>query len=454
MLLLYRLLFPLVLLAALPVILARMLRRGGYARHFTQRLGMVSEPPPKRSGGRRIWIHAVSVGELIALGSLLDLLRREAGSEIVLTTTTSTGYALAERNYAPYLAYLGYFPVDFWPVSRHVWNRLQPDTCLLMEGEIWPEHLHQARLRRVPVVLINARLSELSFRRWRALPGWLRTHFAMLTMVVAASEEDGERFARLGVSREKITVSGNLKLDFSPGPELDPDGLAELRRELGLAASTSVAEGAVDVAPKASPRNTLDTVREHLVLAGASTWPGEEEMLLRVTQSLANQGLPCKLLLIPRHAERRTALRELLVKDGWKAHFRSFGSAVEPVEAAVADTTGEMALLLQVADVVFVGKSMDPHRGGQNPIEAAALGKPVLFGPNMQNFRAVVESMLAAEAAEVVQDEEELTRLVADLFRDQAARETLGRAARAWHRAGKGATRRTLEAISRLVFSD
>ncbi|SMP42194.1 3-deoxy-D-manno-octulosonic-acid transferase [Desulfonatronum zhilinae] len=440
MLLLYRLLFPVALLAALPFYLPRMLRRGGYARHFGQRLGRVPVLPPQPAGVRRIWIHAVSVGELQALGPLLELLREEHPAiQIVMTTTTSTGYALAERKYEPYLTYLGYFPVDFWPISRRTWSRLQPDLCLLMEGEIWPEHLHQARLRGVPTVLINARLSERSFRRWHALPRPLREPFAMLSRIVTASEEDGRRFARLGITEDRIVTSGNLKLDMTPAPILVSAELEQLRTDLGLGLEAG------------GDRADCEDPARPLVLAGASTWPGEEEMLLRVACKLTDHGLPCKLLLIPRHAERRAELRGLLIKEAVAAHFRSSGLAEGPVNVAVADTTGEMVVLLQAADVVFVGKSMAPHKGGQNPIEAAALGKPVLFGPNMQNFRAVVDSMLAAKAGQVVRDETEVFDTVAMLLRDQTARRDMGRVARNWHRAGKGATRRTVDAITRFL---
>lgn len=442
MLLLYRLLFPVALFAAMPFFLPRMVRRGGYARHFGQRLGRVPTLPSKHSGSRRIWIHAVSVGELQALRPLLDLLCREHPSiQVVMTTTTSTGYALAEQQYARSLTHLGYFPLDFWPISRRVWESLQPDLSVLMEGEIWPEHLHQAKIRHIPTVLINARLSERSFHRWRFLPGWLRFPLTMMSMVVAASEEDAQRFRQLGLPKERVVVSGNLKLDFTPSPILDPAQVSQLRRELGLIPDQ-------DVACPAAEQAAGDTL---LVLAGASTWPGEEEMLARVAQRLVDQGIDCKLLLVPRHVERRAALRDLLAGARRRMHFRSSGPADGPVDVVVADTTGEMALLLQAADVVFVGKSMDPHKGGQNPIEAAALGKAVLFGPNMQNFRGVVSSMLAAGAGKTVQDETQLLKTAAQLLGSRSRREVMGRAALQWHQAGKGSSRRTMAVISRFL---
>ncbi len=438
MILLYRLLFVPALILALPAYLPRMLRRGGYAGGFSQRFGVWRGLPPKQAGLRRIWIHAVSVGEILALKPLLHRLQAsDLHVEIVLTTTTSTAHAVAVREFCRTTTYLAYFPLDFWLFSRRAWQSAAPDLCVLMEGEIWPEHLHQARLRNVPVVLINARMSERSYQRWRIMPRQVREVFSMPRRIVAASEEDGQRFTGLGANQGKVVVSGNLKLDFSPEPLLTPDQAKQLRQELGLNAESE------DAAPP-------------LVLAGASTWPGEEDMLLRVCQRLKTRGMRCTLLLIPRHAERSSHLRQMLGKTGLGVHFRSDGPAAGPVDVAVADTTGEMVRLLQMADAVFVGKSMashPQHRGGQNPIEAAALGKVVTFGPNMQNFSAVTRSMLEQNAATQVADEQ---ALFAHLFRvlgDPALKAELEARARAWHATGTGATERTFAVLREVLES-
>lgn len=428
MILLYRLFFLPALFLALPACVARMLRRGGYGRHFGQRLGMWPRLSAKSPGTARIWIHAVSVGEILALKPLIRLLREHRQNEIILTTTTSTAYALAKRELARELKLLAYFPLDFWLFSRRVWRIVQPDACILMEAEIWPEHLHQARSRDVPVFLVNARMSERSFGRWRLMPPGIRALFAGFRAVIAASEEDRRRFVELGAPEDRVRVSGNLKLDFVPSPILDHSQLQSLRLDLGL----------FDPNQDAGPP---------LVLAGASTWPGEEEMLVRVWETLRSQNVFCRLLLVPRHAERGRELRRVLGVTGHAVHFRTDGPAKGPVDVVVADTTGEMVRLLQVADVVFVGKSMGSNRGGQNPIEAAALGKAVLFGPNMQNFHAVVRSMLDGGAAVQVRSEEELLIQVARLMSDSLARQELGEAARGWHEAGKGASQRTFAVL-------
>ncbi len=428
MILLYRLFFLPVLLLALPAYVLRMLRRGGYGRHFGQRLGMWPRLPGKSPKTPRIWIHAVSVGEILALKPLIRLLQEHRQNEIILTTTTSTAYALAKRELARELKLLAYFPLDFWFISSRVWQIVQPDVSILMEAEIWPEHLHQARRRNVPVFLINARMSERSFSRWRAMPRSVRALFAGFRAIIAASEEDRRRFVELGTPQDRVLVSGNLKLDFVPSPILDQSQLESLRHELGL-----FNPGEKTVAP--------------LILAGASTWPGEEEMLLWVWEKLRFQNVPCRLLLVPRHAERGQELRRILGATGHAVHFRTDGLAGGPREVVAADTTGEMVRLLQVADVVFVGKSMEPNQGGQNPIEAAALGKAVLFGPNMQNFRAVARSMVESRAAVQVRSAGELLIQVARLLRDPFARQEQGEAAYRWHEAGRGASERTFAVL-------
>ncbi|HDQ41508.1 MAG TPA: 3-deoxy-D-manno-octulosonic acid transferase [Desulfonatronum sp.] len=436
MILLYRLLFIPALLLTLPFYVPRMLRRGGYAGHFAQRLGFWNGLPPKTAHGRRVWVHAVSVGEILALRPLIRRLREhDHRIEIVLTTTTSTAYALARREFFHDLVFLAYFPLDFWLFSRTAWKRVRPDACLLMEAEVWPEHLHQAKVRNVPVFLINARMSERSHWRWRKTPRCLRMVFSMMSRIVAASEADRDRFLDLGAPEDKVSVSGNLKLDFVPEPIFTEDQLARLRRELGFFLPDKT---------EAAP----------LVLAGASTWPGEEEMLLRVRKKLLLLGLSCKLLLVPRHAERGRVLRQILASSGVSVHFRTDGAAAGAVDVTVADTTGELVSLLQVADVVFVGKSMRPHQGGQNPIEAAALGKSVLFGPNMQNFQAVVQSMLENKAAIQVRNEGELSTWTAALLRDIHVRQEQGLRAKKWHESGRGATERTFAILQNVLDKD
>ena len=420
MLWLYRILFVPVLLVLAPAYLWRMRRRGGYGENFSQRFG--AHPRLEKTGGgrKRVWLQAVSVGEMLAIGPLLEGLRHD-GAEVYLTTTTSTGYRLAMERYAGLTAGIGYFPLDWWPFSARAWRRIAPDLAILTEGERWPEHLRQAARRGVPVLCINARLSDRSFARMKIFGPAARLMTGGIARLLPGSAQDEARFRELGVPAGKIFTTGNIKLDVRI-PPLDEEERAKLRRELGLPADA-------------------------LVLLGSSTWPGEEEALLAAWRHAHEGGVRCALLLVPRHAERRAEIERALVATGRRVHFRSRGNAEDEVEVAVADTTGELRKLTQLADVVFVGKSLPPHTEGQTPVEAAALGKPILFGSGMSNFRALSRDLLARGAAREVADAAALTMAVEELLRDESRRATLAKAASQWHRDNAGALARTLAVI-------
>jgi 3-deoxy-D-manno-octulosonic-acid transferase len=420
MLWLYRILFIPVLIVMAPAYLWRMRRRGGYGENFRQRFGRHDGLPAKRPGVRRIWLQAVSVGEMLAIAPIVEALVREDGAEIYLTTTTSTGYKLALERYRELTIGIGYFPLDSWLFSRRAWRRIAPDLVILTEGERWPEHLHQAKRRGVPVLAVNARLSDRSFRRMQAFSGVSRLMLDGLTRVLPGSAQDATRFRTLGFPAARITTTGNIKLDVAI-PRLDATELATLRRELGLP--------------------------EGRILMGASTWPGEEEALLGALRLARESGETCSLLLVPRHAERRTELARLLESSGLRFHLRSRGAAPTEVDVAVADTTGEMRRLLQVADVVFVGKSLPPHTEGQTPVEAAALEKPILFGPGMSNFRLIVRDLLERHAAVRVKDAASLARTTTELIADSARRSELASAAAEWRHDNAGAVGRTLDVV-------
>lgn len=401
-----------------------MRKRGGYGEGFTHRFGEVPALPPKRAGVKRVWLQAVSVGEMLAIGPLLEGLKR-AGHETYLTTTTSTGYKLAKEKYGSLVVGIGYFPLDFWAFNARAWRQVRPDLIILMEGERWPEHVHAARVRGVPVLSVNARLSDRSFRR-SVRAKWLARRYARgITQFLCAARQDELRFRALGFPADRLVTTGNLKLDVEI-PLLDAAARASLRRETGL------------------PENGL-------VLLGSSTWPGEEEALVQALRAARDRGLPVSLLIVPRHAERRDELRALLGRSGFTFHFRSAGPAPATVDVAVGDTTGELRKFTQLADLVFVGKSLAPHDGGQTPVEAAILGQPVLHGPHMTNFRDIIASLTEARAVRKVRDADELARVALELLRDSGEREKLAAAAREWSAANRGATTRTLREIERVL---
>jgi len=420
----YRLIFVPALLIASPYYLWRMRRRGGYAENFSQRFGGTDALPPKVAARKRVWLQAVSVGEMLAIAPLLEALRRVGGTEVYLTTTTSTGCQLAKEKYAGLTIGIGYFPLDFWAFNARAWRRVQPDLCILMEGERWPEHVHQAAGRGVPVLSVNARLSDRSYRRSVRLGLLLRPLTKGITRILCASKRDEQRFKTLGFPSERLQTTGNLKLDVDI-PLLPPAELAQLRGELGLGGG--------------------------LVLLGSSTWVGEEEALLTALKTARSAGLRVSLLLVPRHAERREELRGLLDKTGLSFHFRSEGSAKGPVDVAVGDTTGELQKFTQLADVVFVGKSLAPHDGGQTPVEAAILEKPLLHGPHMTNFREIIRGLTEAGAVRKVETHDELISAAVELLQDGTQRARLSAAAHEWHEANRGAAERTLGVIRPLL---
>ncbi len=373
--------------------------------------------PPKKPGVKRIWIQAVSVGELLAIGPLLERLAGEPSLEIVLTTTTSTGFKLAEERYGRLAVAVGYFPIDAWFSSARTWRSVKPDVAVLAEGEWWPEHFAQARLRAVPVFSINGRLSDRSHRRMRLLRPVIQSLFGHVSQILASSAQDRQRFCEVGFREDQVTTTGNLKLDITlPSPT--PREIAELRSSLGFPTGD-------------------------FVLLGSSTWPGEERALLDALAGMRAKGVPCRLLIVPRHAERRGEIIPELVRSEFRFHVRSSGPCNDEVDIHLADTTGELRRLTAVAGLVFVGKSLPPHSEGQTPIEAAAMGKPLLFGPGMSNFRPIARDLVECDAARIVANPAELVSAVIDLSNDVRRREEMAEAARRWHRANLGALDRT-----------
>ncbi len=418
---LYRLIFAPLLLLASPYYLLRMRRRGGYGEQFGDRFGAAAGLVTKRPGVKRIWLQAVSVGEILAVGPILEELGKDPALEVYLTTTTSTGFRLARERYGGQVAGVGYFPLDWWGFSARAWRRVEPDLVILTEGERWPEHLAQAHARGVPVVCINARLSDRSHRRMRALRMVVRPLFGGITRLLPASLQDEKRFREIGFPPERITTTGNIKLDVVI-PVLGEAEKTALRAALGLG-------------------------QGDLVVLGSSTWPGEESALLEALREWRAAGIACRLLLVPRHAERRGEIADLLAGANFSNHFRSQGPAPAMVDIAVGDTTGELRQLTQVADVVFVGKSLPPHREGQTPVEAAALGKPLVLGPELTNFREMVAELVAVGAARQVSGADDLGEVIGGLLSRPDERKTMAAAASSWHVRNQGAVARTLAII-------
>ncbi len=404
---------------------------GGRRSPVLPRLSPPCGPVCKEGGESepRIWIHAVSVGELNAMRPVIHALLGLPGVTLFLSTTTSTGQALARRDFAE-RATIFYFPLDLRRICRRYLRRLSPTLIVLAETELWPNFLRASELEDVPVVLVNGRLSDRSFRRYRRFIGFFRPFIRSVSHFCMQTKEDKQRILELGAASERVNWVGNLKFDYHRA-----------------------------VSPRQSRLNkALDGMLRRrpgdLLLVCGSTKPGEEEHLARIASRLRADGSSLKLILAPRHPHRGGEVAGLLGRAGFATVRRSAieidSTPLPAADAVVLDTIGELAGLYEIADLVFVGGSLVPE-GGQNVIEPAAFGKPILFGPHMDNFREIATMFTSNYAALQVQSPEELEVRLSDLMKDEHAREWLGRNARKVIRNNQGAVDRTLEILKRFL---
>jgi 3-deoxy-D-manno-octulosonic-acid transferase len=412
----YNLLFTLGFLLLLPRFFQRMLRRGGYGRDFGHRLGRYTPALRGRlAEGGRVWVHAVSVGELfVALAFLKEWRRRRPGVRFVLSTTTSTAYALAGRRLAPEDALI-YFPVDFPPVMNRVLGLMRPSAVVLMETEIWPNLIRLAAGRGVPVFLVNGRLSARSARRYGLLRTLTRRLLPRLRGAFMQSDVEVRRLLDLGADPARVHSVGTAKYDVALADD-------------GAAVDTSAVRTAGGV------------------LMGGSTWAGEEVALLDAFVTLRRDHPQLSLVLAPRHAERRAGVVAEAQQRGLRLVTRSSGLPQGDAEVFLLDTTGELKSFYACADVIFVGKSLTEH-GGQNPIEPAVAGKAIVVGPNMENFPGVMADFLQAGALVQVQDVAGLNAALAGLLGDSTRRRQLGDAARRVVETCQGSLGRTLDRL-------
>lgn len=425
---LYRLLFWPIFLLALPYYMYRTRKRGGYKQDWKYRFGWFKRLPKRKFGKRRLWIQAVSVGEVKAIAKMMELLIQSNEYEIVLTTTSSTGYALAKKLYQDRILFVGLFPFDFWLFSWMAWNRIFPHVALLVENEIWPEHIWQASLRRTPVILINARISNATFRHYRWLKTLASPILSRLTYVMACDELSASRCREMGIQPYRIKVSGNIKFD-NQLPVLSTEAIAQLKRDLGQWTS------------------------EDKILLGSSTWPGEEEMLIHALKICQSQDPHWKLLLVPRHAERRDQITELLKKSRLKWHRRSFGKAVAAVDVCLVDTTGELQQLTTIADIAYIGKSLGKQKGGQSPIDAACCQIPIVYGDQMTNFVDICKSLERNKCVLKVPSFEKAILAISKLANSPELRQQLSRALHHWYQQNCGASEFTISKIHSIAFA-
>ena len=427
--LLYNALFSVAYAAMLPSFLIRMKRRGGYRQRMGDRFAKYPEDVTARLSAEaerpRIWIHAVSVGEVQVAGQLMRALRAaDPTLRFVFSTTSSTGWCTAEKEVADGDVLI-YNPLDFPRFVRKAFDAVRPKAIILTETEIWPNFIREAKRRGVPLFLANARISDRSAPRYKAMRCFFAEVFGCFTKMYVQSDLDAARLESAGADRKRMEVTGSFKFDVA---KRRPDKETELRAWAG----------------------------EGRILLGGSTWPGEDEALLRILPQLPQD---VKLIIAPRHFEKADEVEKNISAAGYRCVRRSRGESsanVPPADGAervfLADTTGELMGLFGIAAAAFVGKSLCAH-GSQNMIEPCLCGIPTVVGPYTENFRPVMSDLLAADAIVQVKDEEALRKVLERFFDpdDREFSEALGARAKAAVERRKGATERCARDILSLL---
>jgi 3-deoxy-D-manno-octulosonic-acid transferase len=419
--LIYNLLWPIGLLLFLPGYLVKMFRRGGYREKFGERLG-IYEPHLRAllSWKKPIWLHAVSVGEVtIALKLARQIRALNSEQHFVLTTTTTTGFAFANRNAADWITVM-YSPLDFWPIMRRAFAAIRPNKVILVEAEVWPNMVAEAHARKIPIALINARLSPRSEKRFRMFRRFVAPTFALLDLVCVQNPDDVEKWKALGVNKASIRPIGSIKYD-PENVRIDPKLPRDVLTGFGL--------------------------QNRTVIFGGSTHAGEEKILGEVFRALRRDFADLLLVLAPRHTERTAEVERELKEIEIQVALRSQPPAIDPfLNCLLIDTTGELSHWYAAATLVFVGKSLLAH-GGQNPAEAILAGKPVLFGPHMENFSALASSLLARGGAVEIGSATELKRAMAHLLANPDERKKMVAKAGQVLETHRGATARTAQLV-------
>jgi len=409
----------------MPKYLIRMWRRGGYRKDFLQRMGWYDAGVRGRlTAGKRVWVHAVSVGEVqVAIRVMEALRKRRPELSFVLSTTTSTGHAVAEPRMTADDVLI-YYPADFPGVVRRALEAIQPVALILTEGEIWPNMIRALGRRGIPVWWMNGRISAGSYRGYRWLGAFMCRVLEGIGLFLMQGETDAARLKSLrGGLESGLHILGSVKHDLALPPEERASAARADLTRWGVAASARI-------------------------LVGGSTWPGEEDILLDLYLHLHPDFPDLRLVLVPRHAERRAEIIQAIERRQLPCIQKTRQALIpeKPPEVILVDTTGELLAYYAQATVVFVGKSLCSH-GGQNFLEPALFGKPVIVGPNLENFPDIADAFLAADAMVRVRDAAELEREVRLFLQDPERCAAYGERARQELLRSRGAADRTAELL-------
>ena len=398
--------------ALAPRLLAWRLKRGKEnSARLAERYGQASLPRPT---GPLIWLHGASVGEMLAVIPLIERLRAK-NFAVLVTSGTVTSAALAEQRLPPGTLHQ-FIPLDAPRFVGRFLDHWQPDLALYVESDLWPNLILACATRSIPMILVNGRVSERSFRRWRLMPRVIGTLLHRLDLCLAQSSGDAQRYGALGAPR--VSNIGNLKLDV-PAPPVDQPALHKLNAIIGM--------------------------RD--VIAAASTHAGEETTIIAAHRRLRAKCPTLLTIIAPRHPDRGAGIADAAKVAGLSVALRSRGDLPKPdVDIFIADTLGELGLIYRLAPIVFMGGSLASH-GGQNPIEAIRLGAAVVHGPHVWNFAEIYTALDAAHGAELIADEEALIACLAGWVAHPAARKAVADAALVTVAKLGGALERTFAAL-------
>ncbi|SMN15679.1 Lipid IVA 3-deoxy-D-manno-octulosonic acid transferase [often with also] [uncultured Candidatus Thioglobus sp.] len=396
-------------------LLVKSIKAPNYRKRLSERLGFISKIPVPV-----IWIHCVSVGEFRASITLIDtLIKQHPNHRIFVTSTTPTGSSTIKQYYTNQVLHL-YFPFDLGFIVKRYINQIQPEICILMETEIWPNFIHTLKKSNIPSILINARMSERSLKKYQKFASSLvRETLNNLSLIATQNQNSADRFIQLGAPSSNVTNAGNIKFDQNPQ--------------------------AKQLTTKAIKKITGNRT----VITFASTHEGEEKQIINNFLTVKDK-IDALLVIVPRHPERFNSVEKLVNTAGLTIERRSSARSATKAQVLLGDSMGEMMSYFEVSDVVFMGGSLN-DTGGHNMLEPAALSKPILFGPTVFNFSEISTDLLLQQAAIQVQNSDDLFEQIATLLDDSKQLKALGKNAKIYFDSQQGAVKKIADIINKLI---